>query len=119
MNLYGRVRFPPHLTQLVARISTIHGEPKKPNILVVAVGTGRVATPEQAQEVHAYIRQWFHENAGESVAKQMRIQYGGSVNADNCEELSKQEDIDGFLVGGASLKSDQFVAICNSVKAKS
>lgn len=69
-----------------------------------AIGTGRVATTEQAQEVHASIREWLKREAGEKVANETRILYGGSVSEKNCKDLSKQADIDGFLVGGASLK---------------
>lgn len=69
-----------------------------------AIGTGKVATTEQAQEVHKAIREWLAKNVGPDVANDMRILYGGSVSDKNCAELSKQPDIDGFLVGGASLK---------------
>ncbi|EXC10658.1 Triosephosphate isomerase [Morus notabilis] len=71
---------------------------------VWAIGTGKVATPAQAQEVHSELRKWLHDNAGVEVASSTRIIYGGSVNGTNCRELAKQLDIDGFLVGGASLK---------------
>lgn len=71
---------------------------------VWAIGTGKVATPEQAQETHAYIRQWLTENVSEEVAAATRIIYGGSVNDKNCGDLINQSEIDGFLVGGASLK---------------
>ena len=83
---------------------------------VWAIGTGKVATPEQAQETHAGIRAFMAQAVSPQVASAVRIQYGGSVNAGNCEELARQEDIDGFLVGGASLKGDDFVTICNSAK---
>jgi len=83
---------------------------------VWAIGTGKVATPDQAQEVHAGIRKWCAENISAEVASKVRIQYGGSVNAGNCDELAQKEDIDGFLVGGASLVADAFVTICNSAK---
>jgi triosephosphate isomerase len=79
-----------------------------------AIGTGKVATPEQVQEVHSKIRSWLAENVSEDVAKATRIQYGGSVNASNCADLAKLSDIDGFLVGGASLNGDDFAAICNA-----
>ena len=69
-----------------------------------AIGTGKVATTQQAQEVHKAIREWLQNAAGQKVADQTRILYGGSVNEKNCGELSTQPDIDGFLVGGASLK---------------
>jgi len=77
-----------------------------------AIGTGKVASTEQAQEVHASIRKWLKENVSDKVADETRILYGGSVSEKNCTELSKQEDIDGFLVGGASLKP-AFVDIIN------
>lgn len=71
---------------------------------VWAIGTGKVASTEQAQEVHAEIRKWIGENISKEAAEKTRIIYGGSVSEKNCKELSKQDDIDGFLVGGASLK---------------
>lgn len=81
---------------------------------VWAIGTGKVATPDQAQEVHAGVRKWMNENVSADVASKVRIQYGGSVNAGNCDELATKPDIDGFLVGGASLDGEAFVKICNS-----
>ncbi|PWN52973.1 Triosephosphate isomerase [Violaceomyces palustris] len=80
---------------------------------VWAIGTGKVATAEQAQEVHAAIRKWATEKLGSQVAEALRIIYGGSVAAKNCKELAGQPDIDGFLVGGASLKPE-FVDIINA-----
>lgn len=77
---------------------------------VWAIGTGKTATPEQAQEVHAHIRQIVAE-AGSEVAEQLQILYGGSVNAGNAAQLFAKQDIDGALVGGASLKADEFAAI--------
>ncbi|KAL4318476.1 hypothetical protein GQ457_18G017940 [Hibiscus cannabinus] len=85
---------------------------------VWAIGTGKVATPQQAQEVHVAVRDWLKKNVSEEVASKTRIIYGGSVNGSNCGELAKQEDIDGFLVGGASLKGPEFATIVNSVTAK-
>jgi triosephosphate isomerase len=85
---------------------------------VWAIGTGKVATPEQAQEVHKEIRSWVARNIGKEVADQIRIIYGGSVTAANSVELAQQPDIDGFLVGGASLKPE-FVDIINSRVKKS
>ena len=73
---------------------------------VWAIGTGKVATPEQAQQTHADIRQWVKENVSEKVGSKVRIIYGGSVNGKNCNKLALQPDIDGFLVGGASLKPE-------------
>jgi triosephosphate isomerase len=78
---------------------------------VWAIGTGLTATPGQAQEVHALIRGLLVEMYGRKLAGEIRIQYGGSVKPDNAGELMGQEDIDGLLVGGASLKADDFVAI--------
>ncbi|KAG1360923.1 triosephosphate isomerase, chloroplastic [Cocos nucifera] len=85
---------------------------------VWAIGTGKVATPEQAQEVHVAVRDWFKKNISAEVASSTRIIYGGSVNGSNCSELAKQGDIDGFLVGGASLKGPEFATIVNSVTSK-
>lgn len=85
---------------------------------VWAIGTGKVASPDQAQEVHVAVRDWLKKNVSEEVASKTRIIYGGSVNGGNCAELAKKEDIDGFLVGGASLKGPEFATIVNSVTAK-
>ncbi|GLT86115.1 hypothetical protein SLE2022_042770 [Rubroshorea leprosula] len=85
---------------------------------VWAIGTGKVATPQQAQEVHIAVRDWLKKNVSDEVASKTRIIYGGSVNGSNCAELAKQEDIDGFLVGGASLKGPEFATIVNSVTSK-
>ncbi|XP_020241943.1 triosephosphate isomerase, cytosolic-like isoform X2 [Asparagus officinalis] len=71
---------------------------------VWAIGTGKVATPAQAQEVHAGLRKLLQTNVSAEVAASTRIIYGGSVNGSNCKELAAEPDIDGFLVGGASLK---------------
>ncbi|KAF1352892.1 Triosephosphate isomerase [Lizonia empirigonia] len=81
-----------------------------------AIGTGKVATTEQAQEVHAAIREWLKKEVSSEAAEKTRILYGGSVNEKNCGELAKQADIDGFLVGGASLKP-AFVDIINANSA--
>ena len=80
---------------------------------VWAIGTGKVATPDQAQDVHAHLRKWMSEKISADVAASTRILYGGSVNGANCQELAKKEDVDGFLVGGASLKPE-FVQIINA-----
>lgn len=82
---------------------------------VWAIGTGKTATPQQAQEVHCALRQWLTKNISQAVSDSLRIQYGGSVTAANCRELASQPDIDGFLVGGASLKPE-FVEIVNAKK---
>lgn len=81
---------------------------------VWAIGTGQVATPEQAQAVHASIRQKLAELNAE-VAEQLQILYGGSMNPGNAAELLSQPDIDGGLIGGASLKADDFLAIAQAV----
>jgi triosephosphate isomerase len=81
---------------------------------VWAIGTGRNATPAQAQEVHALIRSLVREMFGEKRASEVVIQYGGSVKPDNSAELLRQNDIDGALVGGACLKADSFGAIVKS-----
>ncbi len=78
---------------------------------VWAIGTGKTATPAQAQEVHAHIRQVLHHKFP-AFGKMLRILYGGSVKTDNVEELLGQKDIDGGLVGGASLKAKDFLALC-------
>lgn len=78
---------------------------------VWAIGTGKVATPEQAQEVHAYLRKELQALFGAETAESLRIQYGGSVKADNIAELMRQPDIDGALVGGASLDAQSFADI--------
>ncbi len=82
---------------------------------VWAIGTGVVATPEQAQEAHAFIRSLVQENFGEVVASALRIQYGGSAKPGNAGELISQPDVDGFLVGGAALKADSFADIVKAV----
>jgi triosephosphate isomerase len=75
---------------------------------VWAIGTGRNASPEQAQEAHAFIRSVLAEKYGEDSAKKIRIQYGGSVKPNNAAELISQADVDGFLIGGASLEPGSF-----------
>jgi len=86
---------------------------------VWAIGTGRTATPQQAQEVHAFIRGLLADLYDPRTAEAVRIQYGGSVKPDNSRDLMSQADIDGALVGGASLKADTFAAIVTEgAKAK-
>ncbi len=79
---------------------------------VWAIGTGVSATPAQAQAVHVFIRDWLAKECDEAFAKTLRIVYGGSVKADNAAELFAMSAIDGALVGGASLKAEDFLAIC-------
>jgi triosephosphate isomerase (TIM) len=83
---------------------------------VWAIGTGRTATPAQAQEVHAHIRKRLGERYGSPTAAAIRIQYGGSVKASNAEALMAEADIDGALVGGASLEAADFVAIVKAAR---
>jgi triosephosphate isomerase len=83
---------------------------------VWAIGTGKVATAQQAQEVHKDVRSWLSKRVSPQVAEKTRIIYGGSVSGKNCVELSKEADVDGFLVGGASLKPE-FIDICRCVDA--
>jgi triosephosphate isomerase len=80
-----------------------------------AIGTGETATPEQAQSVHRFIRAELSKQS-ESIAESIRILYGGSVKPANAAELFGQEDIDGGLVGGASLDVDSFAAICKAAE---
>ncbi len=102
-------------TQCVGGLQGMSVEEMKKIILayepVWAIGTGKTATPEQAQEVHAFIRRQLQEMFDEETAAEVRIQYGGSVKPDNTNDLMSQPDIDGALVGGASLKADSFVDI--------
>ena len=81
---------------------------------VWAIGTGRTATPQQAQEVHQFIRGLLAKMYGKDLAAEIRILYGGSVKPDNAKELMAQADVDGLLVGGASLKADDFVKIIHA-----
>ncbi len=96
--------------QLAALAAKVSGDDWKKIVIayepIWAIGTGKVATIEQAQEVHAAIRKWLKEKVSAAVADETRILYGGSVNGKNSKDLAKQEDIDGFLVGGASLKPE-------------
>jgi len=84
---------------------------------VWAIGTGRTATPEQAQEVHQFIRQWLMAQFGDRTAQAVRILYGGSVKPDNVRDLMSKPDIDGALVGGASLKPESLLPIIHFNKA--
>lgn len=103
------------LTQLSNGLASVKREEAAKVVIayepVWAIGTGKTATPEQAQEVHAAIRTRLAEIFGSEIAEQIRLQYGGSVKASNARELLGQKDIDGALVGGASLKADDFAAI--------
>ena len=99
------------------RGSLANVEPKELHETVIAyepvwaIGTGKTATSAQAQEAHAFIRKTLHEMSDEATAEKIRIQYGGSVKPDNARELLSQPDIDGALVGGASLDPRSFAQI--------
>jgi triosephosphate isomerase len=82
---------------------------------VWAIGTGRNATPQQAQDVHFFIRKLIEDNYSAGIADNLTIQYGGSVKPDNAKELLSQHDIDGGLVGGACLKAESFIEIIKAV----
>jgi triosephosphate isomerase len=99
------------VTRQLQAVNKVLGKDGWTNVVIAyepiwAIGTGKVATTEQAQEVHASIRKWLSEAVSSEVAENTRIIYGGSVNAKNCRELAQQPDVDGFLVGGASLKPE-------------
>lgn len=83
---------------------------------VWAIGTGETATPEQAQEMHAFIRERLDEKYGEEMARRIEILYGGSVKPNNAAELFGKDDVDGGLIGGASLKAEDFAAIVEAAK---
>ena len=102
-------------SQVNAAIAQLSHEEVATSVLayepVWAIGTGRTATPAQAQEVHAAIRALIEQQCDENTAEQVRIQYGGSVKPNNVRDLMAERDIDGALVGGASLAADSFVQI--------
>lgn len=81
---------------------------------VWAIGTGETASPEQAQEMHAFIRKTIGDKFGQELANEVAILYGGSVKPDNAQEIFAKEDVDGGLIGGASLKAGDFLAIINA-----
>jgi len=83
---------------------------------VWAIGTGETATPEQAQEMHRFIRETVRHTFGSNIAEDVSILYGGSVKPDNAKEIFSKEDVDGGLIGGAALKADDFVAIVNGIR---
>lgn len=83
---------------------------------VWAIGTGETASPDQAQEMHAFIRTLLRNNVGNKIAEETSILYGGSVKADNAREIFSKPDVDGGLIGGASLKADDFLAIVNAMQ---
>lgn len=82
---------------------------------VWAIGTGETASPEQAQEMHEFIRENVRKNFGTDIADEVSILYGGSVKPENANEIFSKPDVDGGLIGGAALKADDFVAIINAI----
>ena len=104
--------------QLAAGVFTLSEEDFRKVVIayepVWAIGTGKTASPEQAQEMHAAIRGLIAKQYNEEVAEATTILYGGSVKPGNAKELFAQPDVDGGLIGGASLKPDDFIAIINS-----
>ncbi|HUJ59057.1 MAG TPA: triose-phosphate isomerase [Kofleriaceae bacterium] len=107
--------------QLAGALAGIDGAVARDRLVIAyepvwAIGTGRTATPAQAQEVHAHIRKRLTERFGGEVAAAIRIQYGGSVKPQNAEALMAEPDIDGALVGGASLEALDFVAIVKAAR---
>jgi triosephosphate isomerase len=109
-------------TQLTGALARLTAEELDRVVLayepVWAIGTGRTATPAQAQEVHGHLRGRLRERFG-AVAERVRIQYGGSVKPDNAETLMREPDIDGGLIGGASLKAEDFTAIVKAARLAS
>jgi triosephosphate isomerase len=107
-------------TQLQGSLAGLEAKELQETILayepVWAIGTGRNATPDQAQEAHAFIRHTVGKMSDEATADRIRIQYGGSVKPDNARELMSQADIDGALVGGASLDPRSFAQIVNAAR---
>jgi triosephosphate isomerase len=95
-------------------------DPSKPLVIayepVWAIGTGKVASPEQAGEAHAVLRRALIEIGGEGLAQSTPILYGGSVKPDNAKEIAAQKEVDGFLVGGASLEVPSFLTLCMAQK---
>lgn len=110
-------------TQMAGGLAGVNGD-QFANLTVAyepvwAIGTGRTASPEQAEAAHAHIRGWLNERYGAEIAESTRILYGGSVKPENAAELMGQDNVDGALVGGASLKADQFTAIIQAAQGLS
>jgi triosephosphate isomerase len=103
------------------RNGLFHTEAKDWNSIVLAyepvwaIGTGETATPDQAQEMHAFIRETIRKQYGSEVAEQVSILYGGSVKPDNAKEIFSKPDVDGGLIGGAALKASDFAAIVSAI----
>jgi triosephosphate isomerase len=105
--------------QISGSLDSLSGEDIEKTVIayepVWAIGTGKVATPEQAEEVHVYIRRLLARAHGDDIAEKVTILYGGSVKASNAAGLFEKENIDGALIGGASLKADEFAAIVRAM----
>lgn len=103
--------------QVVEGLKDVSAEDVKKVVIayepIWAIGTGKTATAEQANDVIAYIRSVLADLYGEEVSEEVRIQYGGSVKPENVEEIMNEVDIDGALVGGASVKADSFISLVN------
>lgn len=108
--------------QLYGAFAHVNGEEVERAVVayepVWAIGTGRTATPALAQAAHAHVRAWIQKRFG-NVSERVRIQYGGSMKPGNAEDLIRQPDIDGGLIGGASLKPDDFVSIVKAARLAS
>ena len=105
-------------TQLETGLAEVAG-PRATDVVVAyepvwAIGTGKTASPTQAQEVHAHLRKVLREKLGDAAADAMRLQYGGSMKPANARDLLSQPDVDGGLIGGAALKAPDFLAICKA-----
>ena len=107
-------------TQMSAGLSGVDAEALRDVVIayepVWAIGTGRTATAEQAESSHAYLRNWLRDRYNSGRAEQVRLLYGGSVKPDNAAPLLSQPNVDGALVGGASLKADQFLGIVRAAE---
>lgn len=106
-------------TQIAGSLAGVSAQ-QMPTVVIAyepvwAIGTGKVATPDEAEAVHRHIRNLLADKVGRDVADQVRIQYGGSVKPSNAAELLGQPNIDGALVGGASLKAEDFLGIINAI----
>ena len=106
-------------TQLKNSLFHLSGEEIKKVVVayepIWAIGTGKTATSEQAQDIHAFIRSCFASKYGQDIANEISILYGGSVKASNAKEIFSQKDVDGGLVGGASLVASEFASIINAL----
>ncbi|TVQ65949.1 MAG: triose-phosphate isomerase [Balneolaceae bacterium] len=107
--------------QMNAVLNTLSGDVSDQFVVayepVWAIGTGETATPEQAQDMHQYIRTLLNEHFGSEVAEKIRILYGGSMKPDNAADLLSRPDVDGGLIGGASLKADSFSEILSAAES--